>query len=454
MTPHPYQTEAIEHIARVLPCFNAALDASDMGTGKTLVAVETIKRLDLPTLVVAPKAVLPGWQRTAEAQGTGLDAINWEMLRTGRTPYGKWFLPTPQHKRERFKFSPEIKFLVFDEVHRAMSYTSKNSEVVRAARRQRIPAIALSATPADSPLEMDALGFLLGLHDSDNRPTLHHPDPLNFFRWARQHNCGPGAFSGWEFRGSDEKKAAVMAKLHAELFPARGVRVKIKDLGDQFPETQITAELYDLGNEAKINRLYESMAAEIERLRTRMLDDIPGDELTALLRARQEVELLKVPVFEELTLEGIHDGHSVVIFVNFRATLEALCERLGTDCTIDGSQIGASGAMIRERNRTRFQSDEARVIIVISEAGGLGLDLHDITGRFPRLSLVSAGYNAKTLRQLLGRVRRAGGLSKSLQRILFAAGTCEVDMWEAVAGKLDNLDALTDGDLNPRNLRF
>lgn len=454
MTPHKYQVESIEHLKRVLPCWGAAVDGSDTGTGKTLVAVEVMKSLDLPTLVVAPKAVLPGWHRTAAAQGTELDAMNWEMLRTGRTPYGEWRLPSPRHRKERFYYNPGVKFLIFDEVHRAMSYQSKNAELVRAARRQRIPALALSATLADSPLEMDAIGYLVGLHDGDTPPTLRNPEPLNFFKWARRHGCGPGAFSAFEFNGTAEKKAEHMAKIHAALYPARGVRVRIPDLGDQFPETQITAELYDLGQEDKINALYRTMGKEIAKLKARAANDMPGDEIVALLRARQEVELLKVPVFEELAREDIRAGRSVAIFVNFRATLEALCARLGTTCFIDGSQTGEEGARQREANRAAFQAGRSRVIVCISEAGGLGLDLHDVHGIFPVSSYISAGYNAKTLRQVFGRVWRSGGLSKSLQRIIFAAGTVEEKIHRNISRKLNNLDALNDGDLTLDNLLF
>ena len=51
------------------------------------------------------------------------------------------------------------------------------------------------------------------------------------------------------------------------------------------------------------------------------------------------------------------------------------------------------------------------------------------------------------LRQILGRVQRTGARSPSIQRIIFAKGTVEEEVCDAVADKLDNLDLLNDGEI-------
>src|SRR5215472_14418332 len=148
LEPRSYQEEAIQHLCALYASGARALvNGSDMGTGKTLEAVEVMRRLGSPaTLAVVPKVTIPSWHRHAAAQGVELDAINWEMVRTGRTPF-----------YDGAKWHPGIQFLIFDEVHRAMGRDSKNSELVRAARRQNIRTLAMSATLADSPMEMDAI---------------------------------------------------------------------------------------------------------------------------------------------------------------------------------------------------------------------------------------------------------------------------------------------------------
>ncbi len=444
MTPHPYQAESIEHLLDVVRQRGSAVDGSDCGTGKTLVATEVYRRLRLPTAIVCPKPVMPTWERHAAAQGTGCNPINWEMVRTGRTPFGEWKIINPRHRKERFVWNDNIKFLVFDEIHRAMTYDSKNAELVRAARRQKIPAIGLSATLADTPLEMDAVGYLVGLHQGDAPETLRNPEPYNFLNWAREHGCRPGQRHTLEFMGTSERKLEIMAKIHRDLYPSRGVRVRIAELGDAFPETQILSELYDLGDEGRIDSLYAEMAKELAVLEEAKADDV-DTPLTRITRARQEIELLKVPVMAELAEDYKSQGMSVALFVNYTASLQALCERLDTDCFIDGSQVGARGAAQRETNRRRFQENRERYIVGNCEAAGLGLDLQDIRGVYPVASLISPGYNAKTLWQVFGRIWRSGGRSKSLQRIILARGTVEEKVHYAIFGKLGNMRALNDG---------
>jgi hypothetical protein len=87
----------------------------------------------------------------------------------------------------------------------------------------------------------------------------------------------------------------------------------------------------------------------------------------------------------------------------------------------------------------------------MSDAAGVGMDAHDITGKHPRMSLISPGFSAKVTRQVVGRPWRAGGLTKSLQRFIFATG--EEDLHASVSRKLNCLDTLNDGDLTTQNLQ-
>jgi superfamily II DNA or RNA helicase len=372
------------------------------------------------------------------------------MLRTGRTPYGDWGREARQRK-DRFRWNPAIGFIVMDEAHRAAGLTSKNSEMAMAAKRQGIPTLLLSATLADTPLELKAAGYVLGLHDGDERndtlATFHNRvDP--FYNWARRHGCGPGAFSAFEFRGTAAQQAAHMAKINSAIIPERGARTRIADLGDAFPETQITAELFEPGDAAKVDALYAEMADALAVLRERT-DQYSESAFSRLLKARQEVELIKVPIAVELATDAIAQGRSVAIFINFRATVEELCRRLKTTCFIDGSQVGENGARERQANIDDFNYARSRSIICNNDAGGVGVNLHHIFGPYPHDAIIFPGYSAKTFRQVTGRVWREGALSKSLQRALFLAGTCEVGVAKQLERKIGRLDALNDADLMP-----
>jgi hypothetical protein len=55
------------------------------------------------------------------------------------------------------------------------------------------------------------------------------------------------------------------------------------------------------------------------------------------------------------------------------------------------------------------------------------------------------------MRQVTGRVWRESSKTKSVQKIVFVAGTVEERVCESVKEKLENLDILNDGDLSLAN---
>lgn len=486
----PYQVPAALALLEALRRHRAAVDCSDMGTGKTFDALAVIRELNVPTLVVCPQISITSWHRAGALMGVEFDALNYEMLRTGRTPYGTWENMPPDGPRDKFlecsecqlkidlknpfscphhpagihcavekskphnygKFlwSPQVRLLVFDEVHRSGAVDSLNSDMLVGAKIAGIPVLALSATVADSPLNFRALGYVLGLHHLVDRKDSDLP---GFYKWSNRMGCRKSPFGGLKFMGSEEFRRQKMAQLHEEIFPSRGVRVRIADLGDAFPECQITAELYDLKENGRIDELYAEMDEAIQELNERKMQDRGIDmPLTRILRAKQEIELLKVPVFEEVAQSMIESGRTVGLFVNYTATLDALQKKLKWKCRIDGSQRGKSGQARRQSMIDAIQTDEERGILLNNQAGGVSISLHDVTGKFPRGGLVSLPSSASMFRQLCGRFRRQGGKSKSIYRVILAAGTVEVKQHKQLSAKLNQIDALNDGDLWAANL--
>lgn len=432
-----YQVPSVTRLVNALRRHRAAVDASDTGTGKTYVALAAMRELGLTPTVVAPKSVLASWKRAAAHYGIEIRAVNYELVRRGSTPYGK-IVGEKKGKQDgrRFVWSPDVEALIFDEAHRAKGSDTLNALLIRGAADQRIPTVAASATLGHNPLEFRAVGRLLGLHNWQN-----------FWNWSKSYGCRPAYFGGFEFAGSESD----LERLGKQIFPDKGVRIRIADLGDAFPETQIATELVDLnGDTAKLNAVYAEMEAEIKALEETAAKDKKNTtalQLTAALRARQKAELVKVPAFVEQVEDGIENGLSVFVAVNFRETLSAISERLAALDIKHGVVIGGQDAAERDAAIASFQADETRVILVMIQAGGVGISLHDLNGKHARLALISPTWSAVELRQALGRVHRAGGKTKSLQRILFAAGTVEEKVQQAVDAKLSRLDTLNDADL-------
>lgn len=438
---YPWQAESVTRLVEVIRARGAAVDASDTGTGKTLVAVETVRALgDPPTLVVCPKAVIPTWRQTAAEQGVELDVINYEKLISGRTPFGRW----EEWRGHRvWRWVPEVRFVIFDEVHRCKGLRTLSSKILRACRPQQKWVLGLSATLADSPLDLYALGYVLRLHDGTERPSLRNPNPMPFTRWAGRFGARPGIWSWLEWDPPPQRRAELLGLLHRELFPACGVRVRYADLPEAVVKRAVVSpELVELdpANVRKIQKAYEAMR-EIYRLR-----ELAGSKLTELLRLRQEAELAKIPAFVEYAEDALA-GASVVIFVNFSASLNILADHFQTRNVIDGSQTGDAGARERQEIVARFQAGEINLLICNLHAGGVGLSLHDVHGDCPRVTLISPTWSAKLMRQVLGRVDRVGSRSAAVQRILCAAGTVEEKVYANLRRRLQNLDRLQDGEL-------
>ena len=430
-----WQKEHCERLIDSLMVNGYAKDGSDTGTGKTVIALTVARRLGLKPFVVCPKAVVPSWTEWSfKFLYSTPYVFNYEKLRTGNT---KYYTKNKQTKRAgRWHLDPAKALLIFDEDHRCKSSKSENSKLMIAAKEKGIPTLSLGATSCSNPVEMRALGYLLDMHDD-----------AGWWNWCLKNGCKRGVFGGLTFRGYK----SVLKRLHDHIYKdGRGSRIRIKDLPPgSFPESLIVADGYDIGTESskEIELIYSDLKAELAELEKKKESD-EYNPLTAQLRARQEVELHKVPIFSELTRDAIESGNSVVIFINFRATMEALTKRVSGFGDISFI-YGAQGDFARDLEAKKFQKDETRICICMTAAGGTGLSLHDEHGDYPRVSLISPSFSAIDLRQALGRVHRATGKSPSIQKIVFANDTIEMNVCKAVRAKLNNIDLINDDEMNP-----
>jgi len=201
-----------------------------------------------------------------------------------------------------------------------------------------------------------------------------------------------------------------------------------------------------------VDRLYGEMSDALSELEARAADDVDSEHpLTKLLRIRQKLELLKVPLALELARDLIDSGHSVGFFVNFSQTIRALAEKMNTRCIIDGSILGVRH---RQQSIDNFNANIERAIIINSAAGGAAVSLPDVTGDYPRVGLVFPGNSAVDFRQLVGRFHRLDSLSTCYYRVLCAANTVETTMHRKLCAKLDNLDKLNDDDFVPESVHL
>jgi superfamily II DNA or RNA helicase len=196
----------------------------------------------------------------------------------------------------------------------------------------------------------------------------------------------------------------------------------------------------------EIQAVYSEMQREIAELEARESRDVGASVLTAILRARQRAELLKVPMILAMAEDAMAEGMSVAIFLNFDASIQAVAQRLKRARRSVPTITGKDELSYRQSVIDGFNADRHHLIVVNIKAGGSGVSLQGKARGRPRLALISPTYSAIDLRQALGRVHRAGG-ARSVQKIVFAADTVEERACEKVRRKLRNIDSLNDGDL-------
>ena len=412
-------------------------DASDTGTGKTYIALWAAKAYGHPVFIVCPKAVIPKWRElSAECGMQPIDIMNVERLKRSKyvANFGKgsyvWVLPVGT-------------LVIIDEAHQFGGIKTANAAILYATRGARLPVLALSATIANSPLRLRALGYLLGLFPSWGAfwpwTLKHGAEEVTLMNW---HHGTPHPVKTIQFIPEHKVAQEGVKKVHEEIFTAgKGYRLRSGE-SPGFPENRIIVERLAFDKTTEIRKAYDEIEARVKASGSLVISQT--------LSLRQEIELLRVPDLAEM-VSGLSEEKSVVVFLNFRESVAQLEEAIHekTNHWFRVSVIvGEQKEETRETERLFFQRNESRFCICTYGAGGLGLDLHDLNGR-PRISILNPTWSAVQMVQALGRIHRAGALSPAIQKLIYAAGTVEEDVAKRVEASLNNLSLLQDGQLSP-----
>ena len=441
----PYQLKAASELSDILLKRRFAIDASETGVGKTFTSLATAKEFDPtpPVALICKASARTKWIYAFESVGIKpLFVMSWDNARNKKNPF---FIPVINRRGKVTDFNLRLEeptILIIDEIHGASNPKSLNSKLVIGARRcSKAYVLGLSATIAHSPLNLGAVGYCLRLHNM-----------VDYWQWCLKNGCGKGPFGGLYFKVKTREK--VLGKLHDYIFSKKdpwGIRLRRKDLVEQgqFPQSETYVELWDIqGSPPKWLHGY------LEEVNRRRDVDEEKHELVhggiIQMRERQESELLKVPCLIGEIDQILEEGQAAVIFVQFTQTIEAISSQFDPEeISIIAGQIPKSlGRRIKDHEIENFQMNRTRICLCQIDAGSESIDLHDITGVYPRSVIIFPTYKPVTLIQALGRCVRSGGLSPVTQRIVYAAGGLEEKIAKTIERRLENLSLITIGELN------
>ena len=419
-----------------------ACDQSETGTGKTYVAAWIAKNLNSPVVIVCPKIMIPAWTKVLSYFGIKAHClINYEKLIRGNTEHLS-FKDGKDNSASDYTINfPKNSLVILDEVHKCKSSTSKNSDFLIKLKMDGYKSLLLSATAATNPLEMKAFGFATTLHNL-----------TSYRQFITDSGAYVGRYGGFQIDLQSQKTVEAMSNIHDKLFNLYKVssRMTRKMFDKIFPDNHVMAECFDMGtNTDKINKVYLQMESELAALEESSVN-YSQHHFAIMTKARRMAELLKVPTMVEMIEDWYDEGISPVVFVNFTDTVEAIEKQLAKNRKFDGKIariVGGQSDKVRQKDIELFQSDNKRIMIANLAAGNAGVSLHDLNGNFARGAILSPSYSAINLLQALGRIHRAEGKTKCIQKVMFAAGTIEEDACKRVQSKLNNLECLNDGDL-------
>lgn len=460
------QKSHAEFLADALKNHGISADFSGTGTGKTFVGASIMRELKRKFVIICPRLNIPKWKAVLSQFGLSAELIiNYEKLARGniKNVYRyktKGQKNIPYFLRGEFRI-PKDWVVLLDESHRTKGIESLQAGLLYALKSQGYSVHCMSATQAMTPLDMRAFGFATNLHKG-----MHliggrgQNNGMNLFKQFCE-SAGAEYKGHWGAMFYDDKNPESKAKLQAirdNLFNVQKIasRMNRADFGNIFPKNQIEATAYDMGeNGKKIGYVYTDMAAEIARLEDRC-KDYALHVLAIITKARRMAELLKVPSLCEMTEDLYDEGKSILIFVNYADSIEALVSRLSKKFGADMIAQIHGGVSIRQRfdDIAAFQADRKRITVANLAAGGECIDLHDITGVYPRASLINPSFRAIAVLQSIGRHDRAYAKSDCLTNLVLADGTIETNVAHNFNGKKGHLDILNDGDLVPNGPAF
>ena len=367
--------------------------------------------------------------------------INYEKLMRGNTEHLSFKDGKDDSASDYIINFPKNSLVILDEVHKCKSSTSKNSDFLIKLKMDGYKSLLLSATAATNPLEMKAFGFATTLHNL-----------TSYRQFITDSGAYVGRYGGFQIDLQSQKTVEAMSNIHDKLFNLYKVssRMTRKMFDKIFPDNHVMVECFDMGsNTDKINRVYLQMESELAALEESSVN-YSQHHFAIMTKARRMAELLKVPTMVEMIEDWYDEGISPVVFVNFTDTVEAIEKQLAKNRKFDGKIariVGGQSDKVRQKDIELFQSDVKRIMIANLAAGNAGVSLHDLNGNFARGAIISPSYSAINLLQALGRIHRAEGRTKCIQKVMFAAGTIEEDACKRVQFKLNNLECLNDGDL-------
>lgn len=417
---YDFQKTGVDFIHRNM---GTCLLADQMGVGKTIQALFYLKEAGLSqVLVVCPASVTYKWKAEAE-RWVDMEA---EVLATGKQKIGD----VPIHIMSYAIMTARAKELsatlwdlvIFDECHQIKSQAAKRTlgaQLLTAKRK-----LFLSGTPLlNRPIEMFT--------------TLNMIDSLqfdNYWKFAKRY-CAAYKHPRLGFWVVDGQSN--LDELRKRLEPIMLRRTKqevLKDLPD------MTRSIVPVAIDNKTE--YRQVLSDLKAWLRKNGKTNRATALTKIGYLRQVTGKGKITSIVELAQEILASNPTgkLVVYAHFKDTVSAIRDALkeyGVD-TI----VGEDSQTKRQATVASFQTKQIPRVLVISSAGGEGIDLF----RADSIIFAELPWNPSGLEQAESRLHRNGQKLPVTSYIMLAQDTIDTHVYNLINHKAQVIGELIDTD--------
>ena len=439
----PHQVEHFKKLLNILENEVGYLDVTEFGGGKSILCLAVAIMLKMSILLIAPKSVIPQWKRHAKKYGVHIyQAMTYNALRGTEKSGIKHTLLT----RNKDNFSATDAFercaktgmlIVYDECHYLKNDNSQlhaaaalSKEAVRLARMgYNVRIAALSATPADKKENITNLFKILGIILEPNLYRYNRSNKTYILEGLQE------AINKCNRYDKDNTFHIICRQVNKTTS-----KLICHELYTRVLKTVITSSMPkpDNGREKDIKNLFAIMPEEdLERMKAGALlfasatsyrpetgsVDYKSTNWGKVTESRREIDSSKVNTIVRLAKEKLDENPNckIVIYYTFKRDMYRT-----RDLLMKYNPLVMNGDIQKDSQRTemmaRFQRSDNKYRVFISNprVGGVGVELQDLDGGFPRYMFIAPNYNFIDIFQASGRTDRLTSKSASVIRYIYS----------------------------------
>lgn len=433
LKPYPYQERDIEQL---VSNNGTGVVATQVGGGKTLIAVEVAKRLGTQTnLVIAPKGTHKrAWEKTIMLQIPNAKVFYVNSSAQGKKAFmglldneAGWYLISPEFFRKFHWGECKPDFAVFDEIHRASNRKSKTALMLHTLKAER--RLGLSGTIAGNKIE----GFWSVLRWIEPEVA-----GKSFWRWVDKYCTTKfDPFAG-KIVDAELRPGGIVASIGTyirHLKRERCCEFHPKGMDSDLPPTVYEERIVQLSAEQK--KIYKKMEKDL-------LVWLEGNPLVAevpvAVRVRLRQITLGVPIIDDEgvvsfaedcksskldemfeIISDLPDGEPLLILTHSQKFARVTAQRLEARGIRSFEWSGTKSQAQRDEALTKFIGREIQAIVAVISAIGEGTDgLQEVCST---VIWLSKDDNRLLNEQAAGRLDRRGQSSAVLSFEIIAEDT-------------------------------